>query len=45
MVKQYIRVTDAQRKELIKLIHEDHVTIKQAGALTGIPYPNAKAIN
>lgn len=45
MVKQYTKVTDEQRKELVRLIHEENYSIKQAGLATGIPYPNAKAVN
>jgi hypothetical protein len=45
MVKKYTRVSDDQRKELIRLIYEENFTIKRAGIQTGIPYPNAKAVN
>jgi hypothetical protein len=45
MVKKYTRVTNEQRKELIRLIYEENYTIKKAGATVGIPYPNAKAVN
>lgn len=45
MVKKYTRVTDEQRRNLIKLIYEKSYTIKQAGLEVGIPYPNAKAVN
>jgi hypothetical protein len=45
MVKTYVRVTDEQRKELVKLIHEKNYSIKKAGSIVGIPYPNAKAVN
>jgi hypothetical protein len=45
MVKKYTRVTDEQRRNLIKLIYEKNLTIKQAGLEVGIPYPNAKAVN
>lgn len=45
MVKKYTRVTDEQRRELIRLIYENNYTIKRAGAEVGIPYPNAKAVN
>lgn len=45
MVKKYTRVSNDQRKELIRLIYEENLTIKDAGARCGIPYPNAKAIN
>eukprot|EP00347_Sterkiella_histriomuscorum_P023412 403334737 len=45
MVKKYTRVTDEQRRDMIKLIYEQNYTIKRAGAEVGIPYPNAKAVN
>lgn len=45
MVKKYTRVTDEQRRELVRLIYEENYTIKQAGQEVGIPYPNAKAVN
>lgn len=45
MVKKYTRVTDEQRRELVRLIYEENYTIKQAGLEVEIPYPNAKAVN
>lgn len=45
MVKNYIRVTDEQRKELITKIYQENYSIKKAGEMLGIPYPNAKSIN
>lgn len=45
MVKQYTLLTNAQRTELCKLVHEQGLTIKEAARRTGIPYPNAKAVN
>lgn len=45
MVKKYVRLTDGQRKELVRLIHEENLSIKKAGEIVGVPYPNAKAIN
>lgn len=45
MVKKYTRVTDEQRRDLIRLIYEQNYTIKRAGIEVGIPYPNAKAVN
>lgn len=45
MVKCYHRVTNEQRKELIRLIHEEGYTIKKASKQTEVPYPNAKSIN
>lgn len=31
--------------ELCRLIHDEGLTIKEASKRTGIPYPNAKAVN
>ena len=45
MVKPYNRVTNEQRKELIRLIHEKGCTIRKAAIEANISYPNAKAIN
>lgn len=45
MVKQYVLLTNIQRHELCRLIHEDGLTIKEASKRTGVPYPNAKAVN
>ena len=45
MVRQYVQVTDAQRLDLIRMIHQEHSSIARASKLTGIPYDNAKAIN
>lgn len=45
MVRQYIQVTDQQRKELIRLIYKAGESIARAAKLTNIPYDNAKAIN
>eukprot|EP00347_Sterkiella_histriomuscorum_P003517 403363999 len=45
MVKKYTRVTDEQRRELIRLIYQEQYSIKRAGQEVGIPYPNAKAVN
>lgn len=41
----YVQVTNEQRRELIRLIHEENISIKRAGRLAGIPYPNAKSVN
>ena len=38
-------LTNEQREELCMLIHRDGLTIKEAARRTGIPYPNAKAVN
>jgi molybdenum-dependent DNA-binding transcriptional regulator ModE len=45
MVKKYILLTNEQREELCRLIHEQGMSIKEAAERTGIPYPNAKAVN
>jgi molybdenum-dependent DNA-binding transcriptional regulator ModE len=45
MVRQYVQVTDTQRLELIRLIHQEAYSIAKASKATGIPYDNAKAIN
>ena len=45
MVKQYVLLSNEQREELCRLIHRDGLTIKEAALRTGIPYPNAKAVN
>ena len=45
MGKQYTHVTNDQRKELIRLIHEEQMSISQAAAKANIFYPTAKAIN
>ena len=45
MVRQYVQVSDAQRIELIHLIHKEGYSIAGASKKTEIPYDNAKAIN
>jgi transposase len=45
MGKQYTKVTNDQRRELIKLIHELGHSISKAAEITGVYYPTAKAIN
>lgn len=45
MGKTYTHVTNDQRKELIRLIHEEQCSISQAAQKMGIYYPTAKAIN
>lgn len=42
---KYTRVTNEQRRDLIKLVYTDRYTIKEAALRVGIPYPNAKAVN
>jgi len=42
--KQYVRVSDQQRRQLVKLVKELKYSIKSASAHTGVPYANAKAI-
>jgi molybdenum-dependent DNA-binding transcriptional regulator ModE len=45
MVKKYTLLTNRQRMELCRLIHQEGLTIKEAARVTDIPYPNAKAVN
>eukprot|EP00347_Sterkiella_histriomuscorum_P002561 403367673 len=45
MGKQYTKVTNEQRKELINLIYEKNYSISKAAEMAGIYYPTAKAIN
>ena len=45
MVRQYTQVTDEQRGELVRLIHEESLSIAKAAKMADIPYDNAKAIN
>lgn len=45
MVRQYVQVTDDQRRELVRLIHEHNYSIAKASKATDVPYDNAKAIN
>ena len=45
MVRQYVQVTDSQRLDLIRMIHQEGNSIAKASKVTGIPYDNAKAIN
>lgn len=45
MVRQYVQVTDEQRRQLVHLIHIQNYSIAKASKVTGIPYDNAKAIN
>lgn len=45
MGKAYTQVSNDARKELIRLIYEDGLSIVKAAEATGIYYPTAKAIN
>lgn len=45
MVKKYTKVSNEQRKELVRLIYEEQCSIAKAAELTQIYYPTAKAIN
>lgn len=45
MTKKYSPVTNEQRHLLVKLIHQDGMSIRQAAISTGVYYPTAKAIN
>ena len=40
-----MQVTDEQRRELVRLIHDQGYSIARASKDTLIPYDNAKAIN
>ena len=45
MVKKYVLLNNEQREELCRLIHDERLTIREAALRTGVPYPNAKAVN
>jgi len=45
MVKRYVLLSNDQREELCRLIHDERLSIKEAAVRTGVPYPNAKAVN
>ncbi len=45
MVRQYVQVTDDQRRDLVRLIHNDGHSIASAAKIIDVPYDNAKAIN
>jgi len=45
MVKNYVPVTNEERRLLVKYIHENGYTIARAAKLLNIYYPTAKAIN
>jgi hypothetical protein len=45
MGKKYVSVPNEKRYELIRLIHQENMSIAQAAEKTGIYYPTAKAIN
>ncbi len=45
MGKAYTQVCNEKRKELIKLIHQNGLSIARAAEITEIYYPTAKAIN
>jgi len=45
MVKRYNLLTNKQRLDLIRLVHQEGLTIKEAAKMLAIPYPNAKAVN
>jgi hypothetical protein len=40
-----MQVTDFQRQELVRLIHNEGLSIAKASKIVNIPYDNAKAIN
>lgn len=43
--RNYKKITDTKREELLGYIHNDGMTIKIAAIKAGIEYENAKAIN
>ena len=45
MTKKYSPVTNEQRRLLVQLIYEGHMSIRQAAIASKIYYPTAKAIN
>lgn len=45
MGKKYIAVSNSQRQELIRLIHDEGYSIVEAAKEVNIYYPTAKAIN
>ena len=45
MVRQYTQVTDQQRAELVRLIHDEGLSIAEAAKKSDVHYDNAKAIN
>lgn len=45
MGKKYVSVPNDKRMELIRLIHEENMSIARAAEITEIYYPTAKAIN
>jgi molybdenum-dependent DNA-binding transcriptional regulator ModE len=45
MVRQYVQVTDDQRRDLVRMIHNEGHSIASAAKIADIPYDNAKAIN
>jgi molybdenum-dependent DNA-binding transcriptional regulator ModE len=45
MVRQYVQVTDDQRRDLVRMIHNEGLSIASAAKIADIPYDNAKAIN
>lgn len=45
MVNKYTLLSNVQRLELCRLVHEEGLTIKQAAKVVDIPYPNVKAVN
>lgn len=42
---KYAPVSNERRHELIRLIHEENMSIRQAAIRQNISYPTAKAIN
>ncbi len=42
---KYSPVANEKRQELIRLIYEQGISIRQAAIACSIPYPTAKAVN
>ena len=45
MVREYVKIANDKRRELLRLIYEENYTIANAARMTGIDYNNAKNIN
>ena len=45
MVREYVKIQNDLRVELLRLIYEENHSIANAARMTGIHYDNAKNIN
>eukprot|EP00347_Sterkiella_histriomuscorum_P015791 403355668 len=45
MVRKYIQINDEQRRQFLRLVHQEGFSISKASKLASIPYDNAKVIN